>query len=440
MTSSTRTTPDHDLADAALAERAAAGDEGAFEALDRRHRSTLLRHCNRILRNGHDAEEAVQGALLRAYRALSAGRRPASLLPWLLAIARNECMDVLRARRETEELPPDVESRGVRPDELVVRREEARVLYADLRELPEAQREALILRSMGDLPHGEIARLLGRTAADARTLCREARLSLAECHEGRNLECAAVRERIDSGDGRALRSRRIRAHLRACDGCRGAADGIRTPGRSGLGALFPLPWLSAVRSLLSGGVPTAAAGGIGSSTLVGVPIAAVVTALVVGVSAQEGGPAHVATPSPPVAAPAIRSASPSAPGTTSTPAASVPRASRQDTPSAGPASVGAGAKTPATPTAPAPAPVGAAASTLAQPSERTGIERHAPGSQGPSPGRGPRRGDQRAQRAAGASSRGRCGRGGSIVGRGGDRVDPARSGLGCDRPALRPDR
>ena len=231
MTPSTRTTPGSDLPDAALAERAAAGDEGAFEALDRRYRSTLLRHCNRILRNGHDAEEAVQGALLRAYRALSAGRRPASLLPWLLAIARNECMDVLRARRDTQELPPDVESRGVRPDELVVRREEARVLYADLRELPEAQREALILRSMGDLPHGEIARLLGRTAADARTLCREARLSLAECHEGRNLECAAVRERIDSGDGRALRARRIRAHLRACGGCRDAADGIRTPWR-----------------------------------------------------------------------------------------------------------------------------------------------------------------------------------------------------------------
>ena len=261
MTPSTRTTPDNDLPDAALAERAAAGDEGAFEALDRRYRLTLLCHCNRILRNGHDAEEAVQGALLRAYRALSAGRRPASLLPWLLAIARNECMDVLRARRDTQELPPDVESRGVRPDELVVRREEARVLYADLRELPEAQREALILRSMGDLPHGEIARLLNRTAADARTLCREARLSLAECHEGRDLECAAVRERIDSGDGRALRARRIRAHLRACGGCRDAADGIRTPGRSGLGALFPLPWLSAIRSPLSGGLPTAAAGG-----------------------------------------------------------------------------------------------------------------------------------------------------------------------------------
>jgi RNA polymerase sigma-70 factor (ECF subfamily) len=165
---STPTAPDHDLSDAELANRAAAGDERAFEALDRRHRAVLLRQCTRILRNGHDAEEAVQGALLKAYRAFSRGRSPESVLPWLMTIARNECFDMIRARRRTEELPLDIESGAIRPDELVVRREDARVLHADIAELPEAQRAALVLRAIADLPHAEIAERLAADREPAR--------------------------------------------------------------------------------------------------------------------------------------------------------------------------------------------------------------------------------------------------------------------------------
>lgn len=369
MTPSTGTAPDCDLSDAALAEHAGAGDERAFEALDRRHRSALLRHCNRILRNSHDAEEAVQGALLKAYRALASGQRPASVLPWLMVIARNESFDIIRARLSTEQLPLDIESSAIRPDELVMRREDARVLRADLKELPQAQRAALVLRSMGDLPHAEIARLLGGTAADARTLCHEARSSLVECQEGRDLECVAVLERIETGDGRALRARRIRAHLRACDGCRSAAEGIRAPHRSGLGALFPLPWLAALRSLLfgggsSGGAGTAGAiGGVGSATLIGVPIVAVVTALAVGVSVQEGRSAPAPAPS------STYSPSPSVTPATSTPPASVMRATRRS-PSVEPSSPGTGTGTGSpTPTAAASVstPKAAEAATAAQP-------------------------------------------------------------------------
>ena len=340
MTLSMRAAPHHDLSDAALAEYAGAGDEGAFEALDRRHRSTLLRHCDGILRNRHDAEEAVQGVFLKAYRALSSGQRPASLLPWLLVIARNECFDIIRARRRTEEIPLHTASSEIRPDELVVHREDARVLRADIKALPPAQRAALVLRSMGDLPHGEIARLLGGTPTEARTLCHEARLSLAECKEGRSLECSEVLERIESGDGRALRARRIKAHLRACEGCQEAAARARAPRRSGLGALFPLPWFGALRSLLFGGGTTGAVGGAGSVAMVGVPIVAAVTLAVgvaVGVTEDAGGSTHAHASSVPTKA-------------TSTPPASVPRAAPRS-PSGGASSpertAAAGSSTPA---------------------------------------------------------------------------------------------
>ena len=311
MTLAMRTAPDRDLSDFALAERAGAGDESAFETLDRRHRSTLLRHCRGILRNSHDAEEAVQGVLLKAYRALSAGQRPASLLPWLMVIARNECFDIIRARRSTEELPLNVASSATRPDDLVVHREELRALRADMKELPTAQRAALVLRSMGDLPHAEIARLLGGTAADARTLCHEARLSLAECQEGRSLECSAVLERIEAGDGRALRARRIRAHLRACEDCQSAADRSRAPRRSGLGALVPFPWFAALRSLLfGGGGASGAIGGVGSLAVVGVPLVAIITAVGVGVSVHAEGPERALPASAYVATPTSRLGSP----------------------------------------------------------------------------------------------------------------------------------
>jgi RNA polymerase sigma-70 factor (ECF subfamily) len=338
MTLSMRAVPHHGLSDAALAEHACAGDERAFEALDRRHRSTLLRHCNGILRNSHDAEEAVQGALLKAYRAFSTGQRPASLLPWLMVIARNECFDIIRARQSTEELPLHVASSAIRPDELVVHREEARALRADIKALPKAQYAALVLRSVGDLPHAEIARLLGGTPAEARTLCHEARLSLAECQEGRRLECSAVLDRIETGDGRALRARRIRAHLRACEGCREAADRIRAPRRSGLGGLFPSPWFAAIRSLLFGGGASGAIGGSGSVAVVGVPIVAAVT-LAVGVVMGTGGSTHAHAPSVPTPAastPAIAASTPA----TLTPSRSVSRA-RGTSSSGGPSSPGA---------------------------------------------------------------------------------------------------
>jgi DNA-directed RNA polymerase specialized sigma24 family protein len=74
--------------DERLAELARLGSEPAFEAIVRRYRPALVRHCAQVV--GHDhADEAVQDALLRAHRALADGTPIHSLGAWLHAIAHN---------------------------------------------------------------------------------------------------------------------------------------------------------------------------------------------------------------------------------------------------------------------------------------------------------------------------------------------------------------
>ena len=275
------------LPDDALVRLAVGGSEAAFEVLDRRHRPAAYRHCLGILRSPHDADEATQQTMIRAYRALDKGRGPAAFLPWLLAIARNESYDLIRARKGTEALTTEIEAGGASPAEVAETHEQVEVLKRDLTELPEAQRRALLLRGVGDLSHAEIARLMGGTPTEMRTLVHEARASLAEFEAGRALPCEDVRGRIATGDGRALRARRVRAHIRVCEDCAGAAAaagvGARRLPVGKVASFFPLPAFAALRAALFG--QAGAAGPVGA---VGVS-AAVVASLVIGLGGGGSG-------------------------------------------------------------------------------------------------------------------------------------------------------
>src|SRR5207237_3200310 len=76
-----------------------AGDELAFQRLTDRYRSELLVHCYRMLGSFHDAEDALQEALLRAWRGLESFQGRSALRPWLYRIATNACLDVIASRR-----------------------------------------------------------------------------------------------------------------------------------------------------------------------------------------------------------------------------------------------------------------------------------------------------------------------------------------------------
>src|SRR5438132_568850 len=99
------------LSDQALARRVGAGDQRAFEALYRRFKDPLYRYCMALVRQPQDAEEALQAAMVNAYRALATqGERELAVKPWLYRITHNECVNVLRRRVAHHELSGAEES------------------------------------------------------------------------------------------------------------------------------------------------------------------------------------------------------------------------------------------------------------------------------------------------------------------------------------------
>ncbi|MFY9889044.1 MAG: RNA polymerase subunit sigma-70 [Streptosporangiaceae bacterium] len=90
----------------ALLAAAAAGDDSAFDALVAGYHSELRAHCYRMLGSLHDAEDALQDALLRAWRGLPGFQGRSSLRSWLYAIVTNAALDVAR-QRARRELPVD---------------------------------------------------------------------------------------------------------------------------------------------------------------------------------------------------------------------------------------------------------------------------------------------------------------------------------------------
>src|SRR5881396_2654515 len=89
-----------------LLEAARGGDQEAYRRLVEAHRGELHAHCYRMLGSVHDAEDALQDALLRAWRGLKRFEGRSSLRSWLYRIATNTCLDVI-ARRPKRVLPID---------------------------------------------------------------------------------------------------------------------------------------------------------------------------------------------------------------------------------------------------------------------------------------------------------------------------------------------
>ncbi len=313
------------LSDERLTRRAVGGDERAFAAIFRRYHQDLYRFCLAIVGNPHDAQEALQNTMAKVLRALPGEEREIELKPWLYRIAHNESIDLLRRRREMHELDVEQVAPGYGLAEDVVTRERLRQLLDDLRELPERQREVLVMRELSGLDFEEIGGALGTSGAVARQTLYEARQSLRQMSEGREMGCSDVVKALSDGDGRVARRRDIRAHLRSCGGCRRFREEIKSRERD-LAALAPLPALTAVGMLqgllggsqgASGGGLAAALGGgaaksIGASAAAkGIATVAVVAALGV-TAADKGGAIHLGLPGDRSATPS--SAAPAVPG------------------------------------------------------------------------------------------------------------------------------
>ncbi len=220
-----------------LGRLAAAGDKRAFAVVYERHHQALYRYCRSLLGSPDDAADALQNTMAAALRGLEGETRQIRLKPWLFRIAHNECVTLLRTRRPEVAIDESLELEAANGDEAAVR-ERLRQLMADLQELTPHQRGALVMRELSSLSYDEVALVLGGSPAAARQTVYEARSALHELAEGRAMECESVRRALSDNDGRVLRGRKLRAHLRACGFCRDFRELIRTR-RHDLACLAP---------------------------------------------------------------------------------------------------------------------------------------------------------------------------------------------------------
>jgi RNA polymerase sigma factor (sigma-70 family) len=291
------------LGDARLARLAARGDRRALEAIYRRHHQELYRYCRAILRDPHDAEDALQATMTKVAAALPGETREISLRPWLFRIAHNEAISILRARRDEAELDQRLPDLGADIELEAEQRDRLRQLIRDLDLLPERQRGALVMRELSGFSFTELGAAFAISPEAAKQAVYEARVALQEMNQGREMDCKSVRKAISDGDRRRLRGRRLRAHLNDCDACADFAAAIDRR-RGDLAALAPpiaLPAaLAALHAAVGGGSTGAAAGGAagaGSATGLGAALggsAAVKSAaVVIAAAAIAGGGAEV---------------------------------------------------------------------------------------------------------------------------------------------------
>jgi RNA polymerase sigma-70 factor (ECF subfamily) len=170
--------PPGDAADAALVRRVLAGDAEAFGALVARHHERCLRIAAHLVGDRTDAEDAVQEALLRAYRHLARYEERERFGAWLTRILVNQCRTArARARRP---LPPDVawaepwDATAPAADAAAHDAERRQVLARALDRLPGEQREAVVLRYADELSYAEMAAATGATAAALKMRVRRA--------------------------------------------------------------------------------------------------------------------------------------------------------------------------------------------------------------------------------------------------------------------------
>ncbi|MEU9732574.1 RNA polymerase sigma factor SigM [Streptomyces sp. NPDC048002] len=174
-----------DLSDADLLARHVEGDKDAFAELVRRHRDRLWAVALRTLGDREEAADAVQDALVSAYRAAHTFRGQSAVTTWLHRITVNACLDRARKAASRKTSPVDDTERLeqlLEPHESAAAPAERNDLHRQLLEalgtLPPDQRAALVLVDMQGYPVAEAARILDVPTGTVKSRCARGRARL----------------------------------------------------------------------------------------------------------------------------------------------------------------------------------------------------------------------------------------------------------------------
>ena len=154
------------------------GDLEAFETLVRRHQDAVYRVALRMLSSEADAEDVVQETFIRAWRSLARFRGDSAFGTRLFRIATRRCLDLVAARRPSDELRDHrVEAPGgVHED--AEQRDRLDAVMRAIAALPPDQRAALVLREFEGLPYEQVAEVLDTTVAAVKGRIHRARLAV----------------------------------------------------------------------------------------------------------------------------------------------------------------------------------------------------------------------------------------------------------------------
>ena len=166
--------------DGELVRRARRGDERAFSLLVQRYQRPAYAVALSVTGRHEDAEDAAQESFLVALDRLEECRSPERFAGWLMTIVRNRSKNLIRREslRETDQVPPGARSRMPTPDKVAEASELRSRLDAALAELPEVQREIVLLHDWEGWKHREIAERLDLPSGTVRSHLHFARKAL----------------------------------------------------------------------------------------------------------------------------------------------------------------------------------------------------------------------------------------------------------------------
>ena len=176
--------------DKALLAAHVAGDPDAFGELVRRHRDRLWAVALRTLSDPEEAADAVQDALISAFRSAASYRGDAAVTTWLHRVVVNACLDRMRRRRARPTVPLPEEDgetgrRGIADPRDDLDRLELRMeIDLALRALPDDQRSAIVLVDVEGLSVAEAAAVLGIPEGTVKSRCSRGRARLAVALRG----------------------------------------------------------------------------------------------------------------------------------------------------------------------------------------------------------------------------------------------------------------
>ncbi len=245
------------------------GNQAAYEALVGRYHARILGFTKHMLSSKEDAEDVTQESFAAAYSAMIADERPINVKPWLYRIARNRSLNHMRRQSAigVDDFDHHVANYGRTTEDEVSQREDLRQLMTDVRELPESQRTALLLREIDALSYDQIAEAMETTVPSIKSLLVRARGGLAEAAEARQISCDEVRiELAEVAEGLTKLSPPVRRHTRECERCKGFQATLKQNNKA-LAMLLPVgPLLLIKKMILAQAGTTASAGGAATAT------------------------------------------------------------------------------------------------------------------------------------------------------------------------------